>query len=135
MEKNYLKSRRKELGLTLKQVAKAVGVSESTVSRWESGNIENMRTHNITAMADVLNASTLWVMGWDVSETHIEFQDVLEKESSKFIKLSDRFFGDAKYSKDIIVAKAKVIFSLRDINVEQYNEILKYINYIKSKEG
>lgn len=34
---NVLKQRRAELGLTLKQVADAVGVSEATVQRWESG--------------------------------------------------------------------------------------------------
>lgn len=37
--KEIIKNRRIELGLTLKEVATAVGVSEGTVSRWESGNI------------------------------------------------------------------------------------------------
>ena len=38
-----IKMRRKDLGLTMKEVASAVGVSEATVSRWESGDIRNMR--------------------------------------------------------------------------------------------
>lgn len=32
-----LKARRKDLGLTLAQIADEMGVSEATVQRWESG--------------------------------------------------------------------------------------------------
>ena len=37
-----IKNRRLELDLTMKDVAKALGVSEATVSRYESGEIQNM---------------------------------------------------------------------------------------------
>lgn len=53
----YLKIRRKEMGLTLLDVANACGVSEATVSRWESGDIENMRRSKIAAYAKVLRLS------------------------------------------------------------------------------
>ena len=46
-----LKSRRLELGLTMLEVAKAIGVSEATVSRYESGNIKNMRRDRIEKYA------------------------------------------------------------------------------------
>ena len=60
-----LKQRRIELGLTLLDVAKAVGVSEGTVSRWESGDIENMRRDKIAALATVLDISPGVIMGWE----------------------------------------------------------------------
>ena len=44
--KDIIKQRRTELGLTLLDIAKQVGVSEGTVSRWESGDISNMRRDN-----------------------------------------------------------------------------------------
>ena len=50
----YLKIRRKELKLTLVEVAEACKVSEATVSRWESGDIENMRRDRIAAYAKIL---------------------------------------------------------------------------------
>ena len=45
-----LKNRRIEKGLTMKEVASKVGVSEGTISRWESGNIENMRRDKISKL-------------------------------------------------------------------------------------
>ena len=48
-------NRRKELGLTLEEVADKVGVSKSTVKKWESGYIKNMRRDNIALLADALH--------------------------------------------------------------------------------
>jgi repressor LexA len=52
--KDILKQRRNQLGLTLAQVAAHVGVSEATVSRWESGNIENMRRSRLAGLTEIL---------------------------------------------------------------------------------
>lgn len=38
-----ISDRRKELGLTLEEVGKIVGVSKSTVKKWEDGYISNMK--------------------------------------------------------------------------------------------
>ena len=62
---SLLKQRRKELGLTMKEVAKAVGVSEPTVSRWESGNIANMGREKINALSKDLQLSPTEIMGID----------------------------------------------------------------------
>lgn len=63
--KDIIKNRRIELGLTMAEVAKQVDVSEGTVSRWESGNISNMRRSKISALAKVLDLSPGVIMGWD----------------------------------------------------------------------
>ena len=51
---NKIKTRRIELGLTLEDVAQAVGVGRSTVQRWESGLIQNMKRDKIAKLASVL---------------------------------------------------------------------------------
>lgn len=61
--KEVLKKRRIALGLTLKDVADAVGVSEATVSRWESGDIANMKRDRIEALSRVLNVSPMVILG------------------------------------------------------------------------
>lgn len=59
---NYLALRRKELGLTQKDIAEMVGVSEGTVSRWESGLIANMRRDRIAAYAKALRTTPGFIM-------------------------------------------------------------------------
>lgn len=54
---NKIKTRRQELGLTLEDVAQAVGVGRSTVQRWESGLIKNMGRDKIAALAEILRIS------------------------------------------------------------------------------
>lgn len=63
--KDILKARRTELGLTQLDVANAVGVSEATVSRWESGDIANMKRSRIASLASVLKISPSIIMGWN----------------------------------------------------------------------
>lgn len=60
-----LKNRRKELGLTLNDIAQQMGVSEATVQRWESGNIKSLRQGRIAQLAEILNVSPSALMGWD----------------------------------------------------------------------
>jgi transcriptional regulator with XRE-family HTH domain len=54
---NKIKSRRQELGLTLEDVAQAVGVGRSTVRKWETGLIKNMGRDKIAALAKILQIS------------------------------------------------------------------------------
>lgn len=49
--------RRKELGYTLEQVGEMVGVGKSTVRKWETGYIQNMRRDKIALLADALRMS------------------------------------------------------------------------------
>ena len=61
--KDIIKFRRKELNLNLLDIAKACGVSEATVSRWESGNIGQMKRNRIAALSKVLNLSPAILVG------------------------------------------------------------------------
>ena len=67
-----IKIRRKELELTMLQVAKKVGVSEATVSRWESGDIANMRRDKIVSLANALQVAPSFIM----DETTSKYNDI-----------------------------------------------------------
>lgn len=58
-----ISTRRKQLGLTLEEVGNRVGVSKSTVKKWETGYIENMKRDKIALLASVLEISPLELMG------------------------------------------------------------------------
>lgn len=57
-------------GLTLEQVAQQVGVGRSTVRKWETGMIANMRRDKIEKLATALHTSPGYLMGWE-DETDI----------------------------------------------------------------
>lgn len=52
-------------GLTLEEVGNAVGVSKSTVKKWEDGHIANMRRDRIAALARTLGVKSADIVGWN----------------------------------------------------------------------
>lgn len=60
-----IKELRKARDMTLEDVAKIVGVGKSTVRKWETGMIENMRRDKIAALAQALGTTPVSLMGWD----------------------------------------------------------------------
>jgi transcriptional regulator with XRE-family HTH domain len=101
-----IKSRRTELGLTLKDVAKALGIAESTVSRYESSDIANMGIDKVEALAKVLQCSPAFLMGW-TDKINDEFTD-------EPMTLAAHFDGDT-YTE------------------EELKEIENFVKFIKSK--
>jgi transcriptional regulator with XRE-family HTH domain len=63
-----IKTLRKEKGLTLEQVANIVGVGKSTVRKWETGMIANMKRDKIAALAKALDTTPAFLMGWKETE-------------------------------------------------------------------
>lgn len=68
--KDILKRKRLELGLTYEELGSLVGVGKSTVRKWETGMIDNMRRDNIVALSKALNISPTTLMGLDELEEH-----------------------------------------------------------------
>lgn len=61
---DILRARRNALNLTLEEVGEAVGVSKTTVLRWESGEIKNLRRDKIYKLAQILGVEPSILMGW-----------------------------------------------------------------------
>ena len=60
-----LVAQRERLGLSQQEVADRLGTNKSTISRYESGNIDNMRRDRIYKLSDILHLSTKVIMHWD----------------------------------------------------------------------
>ena len=60
-----IKALRQEKGLTLEQVADVVGVGKSTVRKWETGMIANMKRDKIADLAKALGTTPAYLMGWE----------------------------------------------------------------------
>lgn len=63
-----IKDLRSARNMTLEQVAKIVGVGKSTVRKWETGTIANMKRDKIAKLAQALGTSPLYLMGWSADE-------------------------------------------------------------------
>ena len=89
-----LYARRKELSLTQKQIADYVGVTEATVSRWESGEIDNMRRDKIANLARVLKVSPLLIMGITEEEAHTGSKKIVSNTDETKLVESYRELND-----------------------------------------
>lgn len=88
-----IKARRKELGLTLEEVARAVAVTKQTVQKYEAGIITNIPSEKIELLASVLETTPTYLMGWEGSAA--AGQSVLPKAQSE-TKLGAVYFSLAK---------------------------------------
>ena len=65
-----IKQRRIELGLSLQDISSDLGVSKSTLQRYESGKIRSIPLQQLEPLAKALHTSPDWLLGWtDDSES------------------------------------------------------------------
>lgn len=62
---------RTERRLTLQELGDKVGVGASTVRKWETGFIKNLRTDKIQRLAAALDTSVDYLMGWTDNSVNI----------------------------------------------------------------
>lgn len=86
--KDRVYNSRKKVNKTLEEVAKEVGVSAATISRYESGEIENIRRDKIAKLAKALDVTPAYLMGWEEDTTEPE------EETPDKVKVLAREAGD-----------------------------------------
>nr|DAE14036.1 MAG TPA: helix-turn-helix domain protein [Caudovirales sp. ctlwr10] len=102
-----IKQRRKDLGLRAEDVAERIGVSRSTMFRYENGEIEKLPINHLVPIAKALHTSVDYLMGWteDEKEPIPMDEDRLDQE---FVRLFEQLGNDQK---DLIVRAMKGILS------------------------
>ena len=60
-----LRKRRKELDISADDIAAELGVSRSTIFRYENGHIEKVPANIIEALANTLYTTPAYLMGWE----------------------------------------------------------------------
>ena len=71
-----IKSLRKEKGLSLEQLADAVGTSRQTIHRYETGVISNIPSEKVEALAKALGTTPSSLMGWDDENEYSTLNDI-----------------------------------------------------------
>lgn len=57
---------RLEKGMTLQEVSEELGLTKSTIQRYEAGTFKRMKLPILEALANLLNVNPVWLMGKDV---------------------------------------------------------------------
>jgi transcriptional regulator with XRE-family HTH domain len=80
-----IRNRRKELDISADKLADRIGVSRSTIFRYENGSIEKMPINTLIPIARALNTTVAYLMGWDDErQPAIETEDGFESEAKEF---------------------------------------------------
>ena len=67
-----IRIRRRELGMSLREVADRIGVREATVQRYESGAIRNLPAGRVKALAAALQCSEQYLLGFPEAPANTE---------------------------------------------------------------
>ncbi len=65
---NRIKNRRKEINLSVDEVAEKLNKNRATIYRYESDEIENLPITILEPLAKILNTTPAYLMGWDETE-------------------------------------------------------------------
>ena len=84
-----IKKLRQENNLTLEELANAIGVSPSTILRYESGEIKNLRRDKIKKLADALFTTPAYLMGWEEEKKDTKGSDykALSRDEQEILSL------------------------------------------------
>ena len=134
-----IRALRKSRGVTMKELGEKVGLSEGNIQRYEIGKIKGIDINLLIKIADVLDVSAQYLMGWDKSENiadvHMDFkykyfpvsisagslENIDAIQEYDLISISDKILGKYARSKNIILLK---------INGESMNHIIPNGSYI-----
>ena len=127
-----LRNRRIELGLSMKELAEKVGVSEGTISRWESGKIEDMKRSRIKALSDALHISPAVIMEWEdepqqPKKTDTQSDKIQWYQDPKTAEIAQRIYEDHNL---------RVLFdSAKDAKPEDIATVQAMLEALLRKEG
>ncbi len=116
-----IKQRRKALKMSADELAESVGVSRSTIFRYEKGDIEKVGPEVLKKIADKLNVSPGDLMGWEDNQQELKIptSPIVQKITEKVIKLTtNRKQKVLNYATEQLSEQSNEVISLEEHLVE-----------------
>lgn len=104
-----IQARRKEIGMTVDQLAEKIGKNRATVYRYESNDIEKYPLDILQPLADALRTTPAFLMGWEDSLSN-------EQQIDVYIRGAKKWAADLRFSE------------------QQSNRIIEYLANFASKQ-
>lgn len=102
-----IKTMRIQQGLSIDDLAYRLGKNRTTVYRYETGDIENLPLGILDSLANALNTTPAYLMGWE--NTHGVFENIEPKWYDEFEL--DTFNNEEQQK---IIEYAKFLLSIRE---------------------
>lgn len=100
-----IKQRRIELGLSVDELAKKLKKNRATIYRYENNDIENFPTSVITPLANALETTPAYLMGWESDPEKGNIKDIQKKFVERIV--SD-FMQESKKSSNEDTHRARI---------------------------
>ena len=103
-----IKLRRKDLGISADELGKRIGKNRATIFRYENGDIEKLPIDVLKPIAEALQTTPQFLMGWEenittaengsgISEAKRKLFDLAEncsdEEASRLLQMMELFLG------------------------------------------
>lgn len=88
-----MKDRREELNMSYQTLSEKVGISKSTLQRYETGYIKNMPVDKLGEIADALQVSPAYLMGWEQIDNNFSGKEAPSETYDKLKKNIEKFHG------------------------------------------
>lgn len=86
-----IKKRRKELNLSVDEVAKRLNKNRATIYRYENNDIENMPITVLNRLSKILEISPMVIMGWEEVSVQEKYNQLTDEQKKIIDMLLDEF--------------------------------------------
>lgn len=114
-----IKERRLKMGYTQEELAGKLGLQKSAIAKYENGRVENIKRSVISKMADILDCTPSYLMGWSSNPSSCEKYMIFEQDQTSLYIPDD---GDGLYSEQ----EDNLLRLFSKLTSENRKKVLKY---------
>lgn len=109
---------RKKLNLTQEELAVAAKTTKQTIHKYETGIVENIPASKIKAMADKLETTPAYLMGWE-EEASYKNEDAISdifvrlRSDSKFLEATQMLYNLNEEQLDAVITMLQPFNNMR----------------------
>lgn len=122
-----IKKRRKELHMSVDDLAKILNKNRATIYRYESDDIENMPTTVLEPLSEALGVTPIYLMGWDEQQKNI--RNLFSNNLQKCMNANKLNLNDIAKIVDVSVEQVNSWLSTEDTpTLAEIQKIADYFN-------
>jgi transcriptional regulator with XRE-family HTH domain len=139
-----IKAQRKQKQMSADEVASKLGVSRSTIFRYENGHIEKVPANVLERLAEILDTTPTYLMGWDDESLPIKNPEdknaaMVKESSDDTYEIDERLrtisMKATPIDKDSIIRMAEIYLTLTEVGKKKASDYVidlsEHTKYVK----